>query len=179
MKPCWLCENKIADLDEISNETILDLFRLCPKHETEIKGRKMSYQKGFTYPFKGKNGDAKGLPLADCSNEDLQFYLKTANPDDPQFGEKNKKMIAECQRIIQSRKSVPEAPQAPISGSRAVSPEVRELLALSRQTAAQVKVILEIVEAQLGPMRRESEEPPPSAKALFGKANIQPFNDEF
>ena len=140
----------------------------------------MSYQKGFTYPFKGKNGDAKGLPLADCSNEDLQFYLKSANPDDPQYGEKNKKMIAECQRIIQARRSgsnasVSNVVSSPVEAGKTPNPTATEILAVCKRSEAAIIEMKGILERALGNTRIENE-PPPSAKALFSRqTEEEPF----
>lgn len=42
MKECLLCNETPCDLDEISNETIFYLFKLCKSHEKQIKERKVN-----------------------------------------------------------------------------------------------------------------------------------------
>ncbi len=181
MKDCWLCDNNIADLHLLTNEYILRNFRLCEAHEKEIGERKMSYpQKGFTYPFKGKNGDAKGKPLAECSTEDLQYYMKSADPDDTQYGEKNRKMIAECQRIIAGRganlmnQPAPSATQSTVKSSQTGEMILAEVRAIRNEQ----KQLRQYLETNFGAVRREPmEDAPPSARALFGGQNA-PHEEE-
>lgn len=53
----------------------------------------------YKYPF----GKEKGKPLSECSTNSLNYYIEKANVDDPQYGDKNKKMVAECQKILAAR----------------------------------------------------------------------------
>lgn len=58
--------------------------------------------KPFVFPFANKKNE-KGLTLDKVSSESLLYLIERSDCNDPQYGERNSKIVAECNKVLNER----------------------------------------------------------------------------